>query len=139
MSDENPIPGEKLDEWQKATDDATPGPWIESWFDDGDDDKPHRCSEVAIDGPGDFGEVAQCRRVFGGTQDEQNGHFIVVARTAMPLLIAEVRRQRKALQRARAAMECHDAPHPTAEGCEHPFAKDVAVIQAALPEGERDA
>lgn len=74
------ITTEQLDEWQKLCDAATPGPWY--W------DPIDECLRSEIE---DSAVWESCGRLI---DIEKNGKLIATARTAMPLLIEEVKRLR---------------------------------------------
>jgi len=96
------IPNDLLDQWQALCDAATPGPWI-----------AQRVGGMHMDGTPDAMIVeAQVEGIWErllqtsiGPADRRqravNAEFAAVAREAIPALIAEVRRLRDEIERAR--------------------------------------
>lgn len=97
MSD---LTSEELEAWARLCEAATPGPWV-AHHDDGD---------VTVWAPACEEQRADERRAFISNiganfqqvsvafdADDANGDFIAAARTALPKLLAEVRRLRSLL------------------------------------------
>lgn len=88
------ITDEQLQEWERIEKAATPGPWV---YDETEDDNGLDPVAMLADGHSPCGVYAVN---FRAPLDDQpfNGKFIAAARTALPDLIAEVRRLRAALK-----------------------------------------
>lgn len=83
---------EELDRLERLADGATPGPW---------DDRHRGCLRIPIIAPhpardADWRLIADVRSA--GREREANAAFIAAARTAVPELIAEVRRLRAQIE-----------------------------------------
>ncbi len=83
---------EQLQEWQAATDAATPGPWS----DDGEGIYSDATGEMIGD--------------TWGPDAYENAAFIIAARTAMPALLAEAAKVRRGHARYCAAVTMYDEP-----------------------------
>lgn len=89
---DNPIPTELLDEWQALSDKATPGPWEADIDDPG---TPHEmCTGKFYCGTDDDNNWTTWCTYDDSAQGLDNYRFTAAARTAVPALIAEVRRLR---------------------------------------------
>ena len=108
------ITNDQLEEWEKICNSASPEPWLITLPEGGisyTDGAVIWAEAVAADGkPGwvadgvNIGEIAPPDSDYG-TGINSNGLFVAEARTAMPLLIEEVRWLRKTLK----AWEDHNA------------------------------
>ena len=91
------ITEERLNEWSRLADEASPGPW-------------KQVGVVINDSRNSM--ICECRGWALGQRREHNSEFITISRTAVPQLIAEVRAMRKVVAAARTMQKRLDA-------CEH--------------------
>lgn len=85
-TNDNPPTAEELAEWKRLCAAATEGPWEFCFY------------AADPDGDGILRQVGQ-RKGFLGCLHSNDGGFLAASRTAMPRLLAEVRRLRKGLQK----------------------------------------
>jgi hypothetical protein len=71
--------------WQKACEEATPGPWVKPDWDAQFDGYSTVCDVATVASMGAYKTVAKTVRV----QHQADARFIALARTAVPVLLAE--------------------------------------------------
>jgi hypothetical protein len=93
MSDRIPLTDQQLDDYDRLAQAATPGPWCtDAW-------EIYQGAEYQPGLSMWIGET--CRGTSSPVQDRTDAEFVAHARTAMPALVAEVRRLRTVVAAAR--------------------------------------
>ena len=120
-------PRDRLDEWQRLAEQATPGPWKRHAFGHAGEDEPS--SIVIHSGEFDWAEINAGGGVAGliwEYQSDLDAEFIAASRTAVPALVAAVRAVLDLHQPFGIFDEC-DCEDASLEDGKHKLVEDVGI------------